>query len=172
VLSRLCSIVLGLAVCARFSEPALIVVPAGFSVSVAASGLEGARRLRSGDDGVLRADSADPGLAYEIHHVHGAEPVTVLLAAPSLRSPARRDRVASERDPLHLRWDAQAAQLTFEAPADDASPVFSTSPSLERLARHLGSRRNLSAVALPAGPVFVVDATTGILYRVAPRPAI
>jgi hypothetical protein len=172
VLSRLCSIVLGLAVCARFSEPAPLVVPAGFSVSVAASGLDGARRLRTGEDGVLLADSADPDLAYEIHDARGAEPVTVLLAAPALQSSARRERFASGRDSLQLRWDAQAAQLTFAAPPDDVSAEFPASPSLERLARHLGSLRNLSAVALPDGPVFVVDATTGILYRVAPRPAI
>jgi hypothetical protein len=172
VLSRLCSIVLGLTVCARFSEPAPLIVPAGFSVSVAASGLEGALRLRAGADGVLLADSADPALAYEIHHARDAEPVTVLLAARSLQSSARRERCASGRDPLRLRWDAQAAQLTFAVPVDDASPEFSTSPALERLARLLGSRRNLSAVALADGPVFVVDAKSGILYRVAPRPAI
>jgi hypothetical protein len=172
VLRRLYSIVLGLVVCARFSVPAPLIVPAGFSVNVAASGLEGARRLRAGEDGVLLADSSDPALAYEIHHTRGAQPVTVLLTASSLQSWTRRDRFASERDRLHLTWDAHAAQLTFEAPPDDVSAEFSTSPGLERLARHLGSRRNLSAVALPDGPVFVVDATTGILYRVAPRPAI
>jgi hypothetical protein len=172
VLSRLCSIILGLAVCARFSEPAPLIVPAGFTVSVEARGLEGARRLRAAEYGVLRADSANPALAYEIHPARGDEPVTVLLAAPSLQSTARRNRFASERDPLHLRWDAQAAQLTFEAPADDASPEFSTSPALERLARHFASRRDISAVALPDGPVFVVDAQSGILYRVTPRRAI
>jgi hypothetical protein len=172
VLSRPLSIILGFTACARFGEPAPLIAPAGFSVSVAARGLEGARRLRAGENGVLLADSADPALAYEIHPARGAEPVTVFLTAPLLQPSAEADRFASGRDLSQLRWDAQAAQLTFAATADDVSTVFETSPRLERLARQLDSQRYLSAEALPDGPIFVVDAVTGILYRVAPRPAI
>jgi hypothetical protein len=172
VLLRLCSIVLGLAVCARFSEPAPLIAPAGFSVSIVARGLEDAKRLRVGEDGVLLADSTHPALSYEIHLARGAAPATVLLTAPLLQSAACRHRVASDLKPVRLRWDAQAAQLTFAAPADHVSAEFSPSPRGERLARQLNARRNLSAVALPDGTVFVVNAATGLVYRVTPRPVI
>ena len=171
MLPRLCSIVLGLAVCARFSEPAPLALPAGHSLTVVARGLEGARNLRAGDDGLLLADSPDPALRYEIHPARGPEPAAVLLAAPALRSSARGHRFTAARNPLQLRWDAQAAQLTIAAPSIDMAPVVSSAPRGERIARQFNTQQDLSAVALPDGTVFVVDAAARVVYRVAPRSA-
>jgi hypothetical protein len=141
-------------------------LPKGFTASVYARGIEGARDLGMRPDGTLtlRGD----GENFEIVPPTADEPVMVLRVAAELDTTDAADpatlAVQAPRF-VQLRWNAGSGELGYVlTPAAGAGiPV---SPQTLRLARRLTRHHRADVALAPDGSLFVADPRAGAVWRV------
>lgn len=141
-------------------------VPDGFTASVYALGIDGARDIDMRADGTLtlRGD----GERFEIVPPTAEEPVMVMRVAAELDESAdAQPAMLATRAPgfVRLRWNAGSGELGYElTPALGAGiPV---SPQTLRLARRLARHHRADVALAPDGTLFVADARAGAVWRV------
>jgi hypothetical protein len=125
-----------------------IDVPEGFTASIYARDLAGARDLRLQADGTLRlrADVA----TFEITPPRDDSPMMVL-------------RVATE-----LEQDASLSATALAAPVDARPMTIPLPISMETLAlaRELDQQKSRDVALSPDGTLYVADARAGVVYQV------
>jgi glucose/arabinose dehydrogenase len=128
-----------------------LVVPKGFTASLYASGIAGARDLAVAADGTLELNGRGPGERYEISPATADAPVTVM-------------RVATELDAL----EAPRIVRLFAYPLDSSARVPGARVAPQTLAlAHALERQDFADVALaPDGSLFVADSRAGAVWRV------
>ena len=142
-------------------------VPRGFTASVYASGIDGARDLVVRPDGTLtlRGD-AD---RFEIQPSTADAPVTVLRVAPELDEPRSADDAAlAVQAPrfVQMRWDASSGELAYAlTPAANATGIPVPAQTLA-LARTLAHRPDADVAMAPDGSLFLADSRAGAVWHI------
>jgi hypothetical protein len=149
------------------AEPRLDV-PRGFTASLYACGIDGARNLDVRADGTLTVDGG--GDHFEIAPATADEPRTVMRVAAELDAPAIRDvaslAVQAPRF-VQLRWNADSGELGYTLRPDSAAGI-PVAPRTLDLARHLAHRHHADVAMAPDGTLYVADAQAGAVWRVRP----
>src|SRR5262245_26475858 len=127
----------------------MLDVPAGFTASIYARDLAGARDLRIAPDGTLTLRSGESRETVEITPPLDDAPKLVMRVATELESHAEA-----------LQVTALAAPLSLTRTTD--IPV---APEIIALARRLARPRFADVALAPDGTLFVADARNGIVYQ-------
>lgn len=143
-------------------------LPQGFTASVYATGIDGARDLSVRTDGTLTLRGGDG--RFEIAPSTADEPVTVMRVAVELDDPSAAERAAlAVQAPriVRMRWDAGSGELGYRlrGAADSIIPV---PPQTLALARVLAHRSAADVALAPDGSLFVADAHAGAVWRIRP----
>ena len=141
-------------------------VPRGFTVSLVASGIEGARDLDVRGDGTLTLRSGAD--RYEIRPSTASEPVTILRVAAELDVPRNTDAASlAVQSPtfVRMRWDAASGELGYAVtPAEGTG--LTVSPQTLSLARRLARRHDSDVALAPDGSLFMTDSRAGAVWHI------
>lgn len=141
-------------------------VPAGFTASVYACGIEGARDIDMRADGTLTLRGGDE--RFEIAPPTADAPVMVMRVAAELDTAQAADRaMLAVQAPsfVRLKWNAGAGELGYVlTPA--VGTGISVAPQTLRLARRLARHRGADVALAPDGTLFVADSRAGAVWRV------
>jgi len=154
-------------VAARSDEAASrLDIPPGFTASLYASGIDGARDIDVRADGTLTLRGGEG--QFEISPPTADEPVTVMRVAEELAAPRAIDpttlAVQSPRF-VRLRWNAGSGELDYALTADDGASIPLATQTLA-LARRLDRRRDADVAIAPNGTLFVADSRAGAVWRI------
>jgi hypothetical protein len=141
-------------------------LPPGFSASLYASGIDGARDLHVRGDGTITLRGADD--RFEILPATADQPVTVMrvaaeLAAPRSTTPATL-AVQAPRF-VRMRWNSTSGELAYALASADGTSI-PVSPHVLALAHALDHRPDADVVIAPDGSLFVADSRAGAVWRI------
>jgi glucose/arabinose dehydrogenase len=144
-------------------------VPHGFTASVYARGITGARDLTLLPDGTLTLTSG--GQRYEIAPPTADSPATLMRVAAELdRATGTDPATLATRAPrfVEMRWNAASGELAYSVNPGTGVRVDVPGPTLA-FARRL-ARRHAEVALAPDGSLFVADARAGAVWRVRRGP--
>ena len=140
-------------------------VPRGYTASVYASGIRGARDLDVRADGTLTLRGADA--RFEIVPATADAPLTVMRVAAELEAPVGSNEATAMKSPrfIEMSWDGASGELGYALmPAEGAGiPV---SPQTLALARKLAHHHAADVAMAPDGSLFVADSRAGAVWRI------
>jgi len=143
-------------------------VPRGFTASIYASGIDGARNLDVRPDGTLTLDGRDD--RFEIAPSTADEPVTVMRVAAELDASRGADVAAlAARAPrfVELRWNANSGELRY-ALESAAGAGIAIAPRTLDLARRLARHHHANVAMAPDGSLYFADSRAGAIWRIRP----
>jgi hypothetical protein len=149
------------------STPSL-QLPPGFTASVYARGIDGARELALRADGTLtlRGDAEH----FEIAPPTEDGPVTVMRVATGLdaivNASGSQAALAVQAPRLvQMRWDARSGELAY-ALAHETTARVPVAPQTLALARALARRDHADVALAPDGALYFADSHAGAVWRI------
>jgi len=143
-------------------------VPRGYTASVYASGIRGARDLDVRADGTLTLRGTDA--RFEIAPPTADAPLTVMRVAAELEeleAPVTSNEATAVQSPrfIAMRWDGASGELGY-ALTPAASAGIPVSPQTLALARKLAHHHAADVAMAPDGSLFVADSRAGAVWRI------
>jgi hypothetical protein len=143
-------------------------IPSGFTASLYARGIPGARNLAVLPDGTLTLHGRVSRDRFEIVPPTDDAPVTVLRVAMELDAPRSRSdgtRAVQAPDFVQMRWNAASGEIAYLL-APQIGRGIPVAPQTLALARSLSLHEHSDVALAPDGTLFVADSRAGAVWKI------